>query len=191
MSKQASAKGLKDQECNRGKCIQHPPIPYVPVIDKIQDTPALKKEYYETFTVPDRTKFKVHTWDASMPKEFLNHVMEALNACEHLGNFSDYKQAYLKQEKASYNTQKLEENLQTLKEEGVGKYVIEGKQEKLKSFLKESTSAKKKREEATETSSLCMQTPSPLKHASSGTRSLQNRLEQPCGQTSRVASAQK
>ena len=36
-------KGLKDQECERGNCSKRPPNPYVPVIDKVQDTLNVKK----------------------------------------------------------------------------------------------------------------------------------------------------
>jgi hypothetical protein len=84
------------------------PIPYVPVVDEVQDTLALKKECYEAFTLSNGTKFKVHIWDAGTPEEFLIHVKEALNACERLGHFEEHKQAYLTREKASQNSRKQE-----------------------------------------------------------------------------------
>lgn len=48
---------------------------------------ALKKEHYKTFMLPNQTKFKISIWDAGMPKEFLNHIKEVLNAYKHLGYF--------------------------------------------------------------------------------------------------------
>ena len=186
MSERAGTKGLKDQECERGKCVRRPPIPYVPVVDEIQDTLALKKELFEAVTLSNKTKFKVRIWDdGSTPEEFLIHVKEALNACERLGHFEDYKQqAYLTREKASRNARKQEDTIKTLKEEGVTKLFLESEREKLQGYIEEATMAEAKREAAPgRTSSLFMRTPSPSRHAPSGTRSFRNRLEQPRGQT--------
>ena len=95
MSERAGAKGLKDQECERGKCVRRPPIPYVPVIDEVQETLAAKRdERYDTFKLPNKTKFKVRIWEAGTPEEFLNHVKQALSACERLGYFEDYKKNF-------------------------------------------------------------------------------------------------
>ncbi len=150
MSERAGAKGLKDQECERGKCVRRPPIPYVPVVDEVQDTLALKKERYEAFTLSNGTKFKVRIWDTGTPEEFLIHVKEALNACERLGHFEEYKQAYLTREKASRNARKQEASIDTMKKEGVSELFLESEREKLQGYVEEATMAEASREAAAE-----------------------------------------
>ena len=115
MSERTGAKGLNDQECKRGKCVRRPPIPYVPVIDEVQETLAAKREpQYDTFELPNKTKFKVRIWDTGTPEEFLNHVKQALNTCERVGHFEDYTKALQTREKAKRNAKKEEENIKTL-----------------------------------------------------------------------------
>ena len=150
MSERAGAKGLKDQECEKGNRVRRPPIPYVPVVDEVQDALALKKERYETFVLPNKTKFKVRIWDAGTPEEFLNHVKEALHACERLGHFEDYKQAFLSREKAKRNAKKTEEAIKTMTSEGVGGFLLAGERERLDGFTEEAVQAEAKREEAAE-----------------------------------------
>jgi hypothetical protein len=62
MSK-AVLKGLKNQECNKGKWKERPPIPYVPVVDEVQEAIAKGKEYSYKIKLPDKTKFSVPIWD--------------------------------------------------------------------------------------------------------------------------------
>ena len=150
MSERAGAKGLKDQECERGNRVRRPPIPYVPVVDEVQDTLSLKKERFETFTLSNSTKFKVRIFDAGTPEEFLNHVKEALNACERLGHFEDYKRSWLQREKATRNAKKQEEVIKKFKEEEIAESLIKAEREKLKGFIEEATTAEKNREEAAE-----------------------------------------
>ena len=150
MSERAGAKGLKDQECERGNRVRRPPIPYVPVVDEVQETLALKKERFETFTLPNNTKFKVRIWDAGTPEEFLNHIKEALNACERLGHFDAYKQALLQREKAKRNGKKQEEIISRFKAENIAASLIKAEREKLKGYIEEAKTAEKNREEAAE-----------------------------------------
>ena len=151
MSERIGAKGLKDQECERGNRVRHPPIPYVPVIDEVQETLASKRdERYDTFELPNKTKFKVRIWEAGTPEEFLNHVKQALSACERVGYFEDYKKSFQAREKARRNSKGQVDILKTLKEEGVSEFLIEGAKEKRASFIEEAKEAEANREEAAE-----------------------------------------
>ena len=84
-------KGLKDQEVEQGSIKKRPPIPYVPVVDEVQD--ALNKSKGKESTYPiklhDKTEFTVNIWDAATPEAFLIHAQTAVNACKRKGLFSD------------------------------------------------------------------------------------------------------
>ena len=86
-------KGLKDQEVERGSMKMHPPIPYVHVVDEVQEALNKSKGKDGTYTIklPDKTEFTVSVWDASTPKAFLVHVQVTINACKRKGLFSNYK----------------------------------------------------------------------------------------------------
>jgi hypothetical protein len=88
-------KGLKNQECGRGANAQRPPIAYVPVIDEVQD--ALNAKSTESRTkkikLPNGTTFQAGIWYSGTPEEFLNHVKQAMHACERKELFSDYDEA--------------------------------------------------------------------------------------------------
>jgi len=88
-------KGLKDQECERGNRSKRPPIPYVPVVDEVQDTlnANSKESRTETIKLPNKTEFRASVWYTGTPEEFLNHVKGAIHACERMGLFSDYAEA--------------------------------------------------------------------------------------------------
>lgn len=151
MSERTGAKGLNDQECERGKCVRRPPIPYVPVIDEVQETLAAKREpRYDTFELPNKTKFKVRIWDTGTPEEFLNHVKQALNTCERVGHFENYKKALQTREKARRNAKKEEETIKTLRAEKVTGLLLTSAQEKHKEFLEEAKGAEAERVEAAE-----------------------------------------
>ena len=69
----ANPKGLKDQEVERGSVKKRPPIPYVPVVDEVQDALNKSKGKEATFMIklPDKMEFTVSIWDAGTPKPFL------------------------------------------------------------------------------------------------------------------------
>lgn len=149
MTERIGAKGLKDHECEKGKCVRRPPIPYVPVFDEVQETLAAKRdERYDTFELPNKTKFKVRIWETGTPEEFLNHVKQALNACERLGYFEDYKKSFQAREKARRNAKGQEEIIKSLTEEHVAEFLLEGAKEKQVSFIEEAKEAEANREVA-------------------------------------------
>ena len=87
-------KGLRDQECERGTVTRRPPIPYVPVNDEVQDALNINhKERLQKFKLPNGTEFNAGIWYTGTPEEFLNHVKQAVHACERLGYFKNYQAA--------------------------------------------------------------------------------------------------
>lgn len=88
-------KGLKDQEVEKGTVKKRPPIPYVPIVDEVQDAVNKSKGKEGTYTIklPDKTQFTVNIWDTGTPEAFLIHVQTAVNACKRKGLFSDFDDA--------------------------------------------------------------------------------------------------
>jgi hypothetical protein len=68
--------GLKDQECEHGNCTNRPPIPYVPVVDKIQDAVNSNSNEPRTQKIKllNKTEFQAGVWNTGTPEEFLMHV---------------------------------------------------------------------------------------------------------------------
>ena len=91
----AVPKGLKDQEVERGSVKKRPPVPYVPVVDEVQDAVNKTKGKESTYTIKlsDKTQFTVNVWDTGTPEAFLIHVQTAVNACKRKGLFSDFRMA--------------------------------------------------------------------------------------------------
>ena len=96
-------KGLKDQECKHGNQTNRPPIPYVPVVDEIQDAVNANSNEPRTQKIKllNKTKFQAGVWNTGMPKEFLIHVKQAIHACDRMGLFSDYGTYMMLQRKTS------------------------------------------------------------------------------------------
>jgi hypothetical protein len=94
--------GLKDQECERGNRTKRPPIPYVPVVDEVQDTLNANSREPRTqkIKLPNKTEFQAGVWNTGTPEEFLNHVKQAIHACERMGLFLDYETALKKRDKS-------------------------------------------------------------------------------------------
>ena len=66
----AVPEGHKNQECekrNRKKC---PPIPYVPVVDEVQEAVSKGKDFSYKIKLPDKTKFSVPIWDTGTQEAF-------------------------------------------------------------------------------------------------------------------------
>ncbi len=78
------------QEGNRKK---HPPIPYVPVVDEVQEAIAKGKEYSYKIKLPYKTKFSVPIWDTGTQEAFLIHLQQAKRACKRKGLLKDYNDA--------------------------------------------------------------------------------------------------
>ena len=62
----AVPEGLKDQECKKGSRAKRPPIPYVPVINPVQDVVNIMGNEH-----PMKTKIQVPIWHQGMPEAFL------------------------------------------------------------------------------------------------------------------------
>ena len=75
----AVPEGLKDQECKKGSRAKRPPIPYVPVVDPVQDV-VNAKDHPMKIKLPDKTEIQVPIWHSGMPEVFLIHVCEAILA---------------------------------------------------------------------------------------------------------------
>ncbi len=69
MSK-AVPEGLKNQKCEKGNRKKHPPIPYIPVVDEVQEAIAKGKEFSSKIKLPDKTEFSVLIWDTGLRKPF-------------------------------------------------------------------------------------------------------------------------
>jgi hypothetical protein len=46
--------GLKNQECEKGNRKKQPPIPYVPMVDEVQEAVNKGKEYSYKIKLPDK-----------------------------------------------------------------------------------------------------------------------------------------
>jgi hypothetical protein len=51
--------GLKSQECEKRNRKKRPSIPYVPMVNEVQEAVATGKEYTYKIKLPDKTKFSV------------------------------------------------------------------------------------------------------------------------------------
>ena len=76
MSK-AVPEGLKNQECKKGNRKKRPPIPYVPVVDEVQEAISKGKDFSYKIKLPNKTKFSVPIWDTGTQEAFLIHVQQA------------------------------------------------------------------------------------------------------------------
>ena len=85
--------GLKNQECEKGNRKKRPPIPYVPVVDEVQEAVSKGIDFSYTIKLPDKTKFSVPIWDTGTHETFLIHVQQAKSACKRKGLFQDYDDA--------------------------------------------------------------------------------------------------
>ena len=86
-------KSLKDHDCEKGNRSKRPPIPYVPVIDEVQEKLAENNSEGRTFKISlaNDTEFRAGVWFFGTPEQFLCHVKQALAALERMGLFNEYK----------------------------------------------------------------------------------------------------
>jgi hypothetical protein len=102
MSKAVSG-GLKNQECEKWNRKECPPIPYVPVVDEVQEAIAKGKEYSYKIKLPGKTKFSVPIWDTGTQEAFLIHVQQAKSTCLRKGLFQDYNDTIEAESEATDN----------------------------------------------------------------------------------------
>ncbi len=92
--------GLKNQECEKGNRKKCPPIPYVPVVDEVQEAISKGKDFSYKIKLPNKTKFSVPIWDMGIQEAFLIHVQQAKSTCKRKGLFQDYDDAIGAESKA-------------------------------------------------------------------------------------------
>jgi hypothetical protein len=101
-------KGIEDKECKRFALQEHPPVPYVPEKNPVQEmVPALKSDQSLKTTTGKEAKLCIPIWHNGMWDAFLMHLSKALDAIEKRGTFKAYKEAskaYLEQCKVVKHT---------------------------------------------------------------------------------------
>ncbi len=82
--------GLKPSECEKGKSVARPPVPYVPPLDLIekQVTEQIKVK------IPDSTNFGMAAFAYGTNKDYLIHIIAVLRIIEKKGLVSDIKVAW-------------------------------------------------------------------------------------------------
>jgi hypothetical protein len=68
---------LKNQECEKGNRKKSPPIPYVPVVDEVQEAILKGKDFSYKIRLPNKTEFSVPIRDTGTQEAFLIHVQLA------------------------------------------------------------------------------------------------------------------
>jgi hypothetical protein len=188
MSK-AVPKGLKNQECKKGNRKKRPPIPYVPVVDEVQEAITKGKEYSYKIKFPDKTKFSVPIWDTGTQEAFLIHMQQAKSACKRKGLFQDYDNAIVVELEAADNATNFRESITNMTGPKSKKDAAAPNQpsldDELKASLKETLLVQKEAQEAqaTATESFFSLYANLLRPNSAGTRLSPAMLEQPCGPT--------
>ena len=84
-SRKAVPGGLKNQECKKGNWKKRPPIPYVPIVDEVQEAVAKGKEFSYKIKFPYKTEFSVPIWDTGTQEAFFIHVQQAKSAWKRKG----------------------------------------------------------------------------------------------------------
>ena len=144
-------KGLKDQECEKGNRSKRPPIPYVPVVDEIQEAyNAGIKERTQKIKLPDKTEFHAGIWYTGTPEEFLNHVKQAVDACKRMGYFDKYKDSLDARNKANGRYEIAVQDIETATTAGSDPAILVPLVAQKKAALKEAKAAEKDRVEAAE-----------------------------------------
>ena len=83
-------KGLRNQEVERA-CSRRPPIPYIPVKDKIgEQVNKVAGSQVFKLKLPDGTKVNHTQWDAGNNDTFIIHVMNVLSYCNRKGFFKAF-----------------------------------------------------------------------------------------------------
>jgi hypothetical protein len=91
----AVPKGIKDRECKRFALQEHPPVPYVPEKDPIQETVSLlKSDQSLKTTIGVDAELCLPIWHCGTHEAFLMHVSSALNGIKKRGTFKAYKEAH-------------------------------------------------------------------------------------------------
>lgn len=66
--------GLKDRKCEKIVLRKHPPIPYVPEKDSVQETVSSFKDNYLKTLINEGMELRVPIWRSGTREAFLIHV---------------------------------------------------------------------------------------------------------------------
>ena len=184
----AVPEGLKNQECEKGNRKKRPPIPYVPVVDEVQEAVSKGKDFSYKIKLPDKTEFSVPIWDTGTQEAFLIHVQQAKSACKRKWLFQDYDDAILAETKSMEQAKSLRKAIASAigpKSRKDAEDPNESSPDDLKASLKDALLEKKVALEAQAMAAegfFCfMQTFSAKMPNSAGTRLSPVKLEQPHG----------
>jgi hypothetical protein len=111
--------GLKPQECKGIKLRKPPPVPYVPVKDKVQDEVARIRSMEIKTTIKKNTTLNFAVWQENGTyKAFLMHVTAVMDAIKKRGHFDDYGKAAYPHKKAKKVVESARAGLSLLEEGG-------------------------------------------------------------------------
>jgi hypothetical protein len=86
--------GLKPRKCEHVKLHEPPPVPCIPMKDKVQDEVVKLRNLKIKTTIKKDTKLNFQVWHENKTCEaFLMHVTVVLNAIKKHGHFYNYKKA--------------------------------------------------------------------------------------------------
>jgi hypothetical protein len=129
--------GLKARECKQIKLREPPPVPYVPVRDKVQDEVARMRNMEIKTTIEKDTTLNFPVWQENGTREgFLMHMQAVLDAIKKRGHFEDYDKAAWKYQEASEAIASARAGLSLLEE--TAKKASKEKKKKQKGKSKES-----------------------------------------------------
>jgi hypothetical protein len=86
--------GLKPCKCKRIKLCEPPPVPYVPMKNKVQDEVVKLRNLKIKTTIEKDMRLNFQVWHENGTREaFLMHVTVVLDAIKKCGHFYNYKKA--------------------------------------------------------------------------------------------------
>ncbi len=88
----AAPNGLKDCECEKIALREHPPIPYVPEKESVQDTVSSFKDNHLKTLINEGTELRVPIWHSGTREAFLIHVGSAREEIKKMGYFKSYEE---------------------------------------------------------------------------------------------------
>jgi hypothetical protein len=86
--------GLKPRKCKHIKLCEPPPVPYVPMKDKVQDEVVKLRNLRIKTTIEEDTTLNFQVWCKNgTRKAFLMHITAVLNVIKKRGHFYNYEKA--------------------------------------------------------------------------------------------------
>jgi hypothetical protein len=85
--------GLRNRECKRTAPREHPPVPYVPEKDEVQEAVSTMKGLQTKTSIREDTTFNFSMWNSGTEEAMLMHVTATLDTIKKRGHFEAYKEA--------------------------------------------------------------------------------------------------